>query len=500
MPAILLGRREILERTIVELPPGPSRAEALGLLSQISWRDLHRVEALLAEALEEVGDVPRLRAWFLADLAWVEFDRCRSAEASELGRSAVAVAESFEDNRYALRVSLSILALSESVQGRPAQHLLQRAISLHTPVAAAAPIAAWAELSSPAMCLGRVLTWEGKLDEARETLESELARFREHGHETASYEILAQLADTESRAGDLDGARRHASEAVDVATEAGVDVLGEILPVQASIACVGGDLGAAQHDAVEGLAVCERTGDRWDEIRCRSVLGLIALSLDQPQAACDWLEPLGGFTEAMGLREPGVFPYVPDQVEALVAVGELDRATTLTHRLEEQGLDRDRPLALGTAARCRGLIQAALGDLPGAASQLERSLELLERASSPFELGRSSLTAGEIGRRMKQKRSAREDLDRAHAIFERIGAPLWAERTQRELARIGGRAPTSTGLTPTEAQIARLVAEGRTNREVAEALFVSVHTVEANLKRVYRKLDVRSRTELARKL
>jgi len=245
--------------------------------------------------------------------------------------------------------------------------------------------------------------------------------------------------------------------------------------------------------------VCERTGDRWSEIRCRSVLGLIALSLDQPQAACDWLEPLG-FTEAMGLREPGVFPYVPDQVEALVGVGELDHATTLTDRLEEQGLDRDRALALGTAARCRGLIDAARGDLPGAAAQLERSLELLERAASPFELARSSLTAGEIGRRMKQKRSAREDLDLAHAIFEEIGAPLWAERTRRELARIGGRAPTSTGLTPTEGQIARLVAEGRTNREVAEALFVSVHTVEANLKRVYRKLDVRSRTELARKL
>jgi DNA-binding CsgD family transcriptional regulator len=492
--------REILERTVAELPPGPSRAEALGLLSEISWRDLPRVEALLREALEEVGDEARLRAWFLADLAWVELDRCGLAEASELGRSALVVAETLEDNRYALPLSLSILALSESLQGRPAQHLLQRAISLHTPLAADAPIAAWSDLSSPAMCLGRLLTWEGRLDEARDTLESDLARYREQGHETASYEVLAQLADTEFRAGDLDGAERHAGEAVDVATEAGVDVLGEILPVQASIACVRGRLDAAQRDSVEGLAVCERTGDRWNEVRCRSALGLIALSLDQPQAACDWLEPLGGFTEGIGLREPGAFPYVPDQVEALAAVGELDRATTLTDRLEEQGRDRDRPLALGTAARCRALIDAALGDLPSAAAQLERSLELLEREASPFELARSSLTAGEIGRRMKQKRSAREDLDRAHEIFERIGAPLWAERTRRELARIGGRAPTSTGLTPTEAQIAQLVAEGRTNREVAEALFVSVHTVEANLKRVYRKLDVRSRTELARKL
>ena len=108
--------------------------------------------------------------------------------------------------------------------------------------------------------------------------------------------------------------------------------------------------------------------------------------------------------------------------------------------------------------------------------------------------------AGAVRRRMRQKKGARDLIQRALTTFDDLGAPLWADRARRELARIGGRAPTSTGLTPTEAQIAHLVAEGRTNREVAEALFVSVHTVEANLKRVYRKLDVRSRTELARKL
>jgi DNA-binding CsgD family transcriptional regulator len=101
---------------------------------------------------------------------------------------------------------------------------------------------------------------------------------------------------------------------------------------------------------------------------------------------------------------------------------------------------------------------------------------------------------------MRQKKGARDLLQQALMTFEELGAPLWSQRAQGELARIGGRAPSSTALTPTEAQIARLVAEGKTNREVAEALFVSVHTVEANLKRIYRKLGVRSRTELARKL
>jgi DNA-binding CsgD family transcriptional regulator len=74
---------------------------------------------------------------------------------------------------------------------------------------------------------------------------------------------------------------------------------------------------------------------------------------------------------------------------------------------------------------------------------------------------------------------------------------LWTDKARAELARIGGRAPSSLDLTPSEARVAELVAAGGTNREVADALFVSVHTVEANLKRIYRKLGIRSRTELA---
>jgi DNA-binding CsgD family transcriptional regulator len=191
---------------------------------------------------------------------------------------------------------------------------------------------------------------------------------------------------------------------------------------------------------------------------------------------------------------------VPDEVEALVALGELGSAERLTDRLDEQGQALDRSLAVATSARCRGLIAAARGDLQEAEEHLQRSLHEHARTEQPFELGRTLLVAGAVRRRMRKKRGARDLLERALMTFDDLGAPLWADRARGELARIGGRAPTSTALTPTEAQIAHLVAEGRTNREVAEALFVSVHTVEANLTRIYRKLDVRSRTELARKL
>jgi DNA-binding NarL/FixJ family response regulator len=90
----------------------------------------------------------------------------------------------------------------------------------------------------------------------------------------------------------------------------------------------------------------------------------------------------------------------------------------------------------------------------------------------------------------------RSALDR----FEQLGAQVWADKARTELTRISGRTPAGKELTPSEQRIAELVAEGRTNREVAAELFVTVHTVEAALTRIYSKLGVRSRTELARRL
>jgi len=118
----------------------------------------------------------------------------------------------------------------------------------------------------------------------------------------------------------------------------------------------------------------------------------------------------------------------------------------------------------------------------------------------PFELARTLLARGTIRRRAKQKRLARESLDEALEIFEGLGAPLWAGKTSAEARRIGLRPPAPSGLTSSEERVAELVAAGHTNREVAGALFISVKTVDSNLSRIYRKLGVRSRTELARKL
>ena len=117
----------------------------------------------------------------------------------------------------------------------------------------------------------------------------------------------------------------------------------------------------------------------------------------------------------------------------------------------------------------------------------------------PLELGRTLLVTGEVHRRAKQKRQARDHLERALAVFEELGAPIWARRARSELDRVASR-PGAGGLTATEERVARLVAEGGSNPEVAAALFISRRTVEANLSRIYRKLGVRTRLQLARAL
>jgi DNA-binding CsgD family transcriptional regulator len=487
------GARELIERMLADSMPGPARAQTMYSLSFMSGNDLPRVKGLLDQALEEVGENNYIRGLILADLAWVEFDSCDPTSAIPWAQAALELAEEMNDP-FVLRSALAVLAMAEAVLGHDSADLLARGISKEGALA-------YGEVGTPRTCLGRIQLWAGALDAARDTLHVELERYLEQGHESASWQVREYLAEIEYRAGRWGLAAEHAREAHEIVVEAGwTDVLGGVASVKAAIEAASGRTQEARVVGAETLSLCERTGDRWNEIRARAALGFLEVSLGDPAAAHGWLAPAVQMTEGMDLREPGAFPFVPDEVEALVALGELDSAERLTDRLDDQGRALDRPLALATAARCRGLAAAARGDLEGAEEHLQRSLHEHRRTEQPLELGRTLLVAGAVRRRMRKKRGARDVLERALTTFDDLGALLWADRARRELARIGGRAPTSTALTPTEAQIAHLVAEGRTNREVAEKLFVSVHTVEANLKRIYRKLGVRSRTELARKL
>jgi DNA-binding CsgD family transcriptional regulator len=225
-------------------------------------------------------------------------------------------------------------------------------------------------------------------------------------------------------------------------------------------------------------------------------LGFIEISFGRPDAALVHLARAHELRNDVTL-EPAARLELGDLLEALIALGELDEADELLAIWQARADALDRAWALAILARARGLLLAARGDLGSAFASFERALAEHARSTDPFHHARTLLALGRTQRRAKRRGAARTTLEDALARFEQLGAPLWAEQTRAELARIGGRTRSGDELTEAERRIAGLVAEGRSNREVAAALFLTVHSVETALTRIYRKLGVRSRTELA---
>jgi len=378
------GARDLQERLLAALAPGPGRAYTLYGMASASWNDVTRIRSLLARALEEVGADRLTRAYIHADLAWAALWACDPELAISWADAALEIADELEEPGL-LRATLSVRAMAVGVLGLDATHLLERGISQEGTLD-------YNELGTPRICLGLQQTWAGALDTARETLHVELDRFVDQGREVLTWEVRADLAEVEYRAGRWQLADQHARLAHEIVADVGwSDVLGQILPVKAAIECAMGETVQARIDGSEALEACERMGDRWDEIQARSALGFLELSLGDHAACHGWLGPLVGLTEDMGLREPGAFPFVPDEVEALVMLGELDRAGELIDGLEEQGRALDRALALATAARCRGLVHAARGERDRALHALERAVVQHARVAQPFELARTLL-------------------------------------------------------------------------------------------------------------
>jgi DNA-binding NarL/FixJ family response regulator len=202
----------------------------------------------------------------------------------------------------------------------------------------------------------------------------------------------------------------------------------------------------------------------------------------------------------MGVVDPGVTRHRLDLVEALVGIGELDEAEEVQERFESAARELHRGWALTLARRTRALIMSARGDPNGALELIDIALHEIDAFENPIERARMLLSRGTIARRAKLRTQARTALEAAQAEFERLGLPLWAERARAEASRLGGKTRQSTELTATERRVAEAVASGLSNKQAAALLFVSVRAIEANLTRIYAKLGVNSRTQLAARL
>lgn len=482
--------RSVLELLVEELPPGPERARALGQLSKCVPYQLQALE-LCRTALAEVGEDVALAA----DLHFYVAAGARRAttlrEAAEHARLAVDCARASGDGRRTAR-ALAMRGHVEAMRGeRGGIETLERAVELEL---------AHGVLSlhfRPGFLLGITLLYLGQFERARPLIQTQLERGGASGDEVVRGVALSSSAELELRAGNWSQAHRHATEGAALQSQAAPlqDQAHHVLKAGRVLAYMG-EVDDARSLAAELLEMAPLNGDRSAEISARRDLGFIELSLSNPAGAVDQLGPAFELLLEMGVGLFSAHPFLHDYVEALVAVGDLGRAAEANALL-----GRDvQPWAAAMHARGRALIAAATGDRDGAEAAIADALVAHERLEEPFELGRTLLVKGTIERRTKRRAQARRTLSEALELFDLLGAPLWAEKTAAELARIPGRTGSSGALTETERRVAELVREGLSNKEVAARLFVTVRTVEANLSKVYSKLGIRSRTELAQRL
>lgn len=482
----------LADELIAALPPGRGRAEALVECAQLEDDDLERGEALLARALEDAGEDASLRGRVLDQLGWLRgVFRGDLRAGIECAREAFAIAEASDDAQFRMSAAAG-LSNMETLAGSPRPELMATAVAIEEEVGRP-PL--W---SGPRVLLGEQLLWAGNLPAARAVLEAADAEAARSANERWRPYGLYDLAAVECAAGNLrlaDELLHRAMEAARDAEDAHVESW--IFYRLALVATWLGRADEARAAAARRLEVAGRRGERPGIARARSVLGLLALSEGDVAAGAGELTASAELLDELGFAHPGAIPALPDAVEALALAGDVERARAFQGRLEAQSATVGSAWVLAAVERGRGTVLLADGRAEAAARQLGDAARSFTRLGFLPDTARSLLLAGQALRRAGRRNAAADALADARARFAAMGAALWEARAAAELERVApGR--SAGELTPTESRIAELVADGRKNREIGQTLFMSVPTVEAHLTRVYRKLGIRSRSELTR--
>jgi DNA-binding NarL/FixJ family response regulator len=480
----------MLVELIASLPPSATRAQARQLMVKIVDdipQTLDQLERAIDDASGDLAQEASARNLLARQLTWGgDFDGAiaEAQAAAALAERAVSPAE--------LAVALAREAQARACAGEPIAHeLLEGAVALEEQLGDAIPVA-----DSPTRIRGACAMWDDDLAAARSYTETVERRAASRSESWRAI-ILNTLAEIELRRGQTGRALRHVAEAEEIAAYWGVThAEAAVLASGALVKAVAGQVNAARTGAERALELMRPVG--YDVIvrLAERALGFLELSVGNAADADAVLAPL---LARSGIGHPTAAAAAPDAIEALVELGRMGEAEALLAELAAHVSRTGRPRAAAAAARCQTLILAAQGETDAAISSAQTALAPQAEAE-PLERGRAFLALGSARRRGNQRRAARDALQAALALFEEIGAPLWAERSRAELARIGGRTPYGDELTPSERRVAELVATGRSNPEVAQALFLSRKTIERHVSQVLRKLDVRNRTELAAKL
>ena len=496
-------------------------------------RDCHlsghvdRARVLLRRALG-VASAPTLRADLERQLGIVEMWGGDAAVAHELLLSAAGEIEGEDPARAAAMLVDAALAcqMSGDVQrtlevARRADRLEQasvetRPLLLNTMILAGQARAARGEMlelakdegsrdrsthADPilfAATVGHPLTWLGEHAEARRIFERELRAARASGTFGPMPFLLACLSELEFRVGRWHAAYEKGVEAVRIAEETGqVNVHTFAIAILARIEAATGRESECREHAAEALTLAGQIGAGSIRGYALAALGLLELGAGRTHEALGWLDQLAALTEEQCLGDPGVLEWASDLVEAQIVGGRTEAAHASLVALEAQAERTGNAWAAAAVARARGML---VGD------DFEEEFARARRGHvSPFERARTELRLGERLRRERRPSEARTPLRSALGTFESLGASGWAAQARAELAAAGERSkhPKATvraalgALTEQELRIALLIAEGVTNREAAAALYLSPKTIGYHLGKVYAKLGVRSRTELA---
>jgi len=473
-----------------ELPPGLARADVLYLRATIGREGMRERARLCELALRDAHDddarcavihgFQAVNRWILEDVptALVE------------ARAGLVRAERVGDPRTTA-IALARLGLMETWAMEMTPGLLERGVEIEAQLPDPLLFS-----ESPVYFLAVRLIEIGDLDRARPMFERFDAGAAERGDEHSRHWCALQLTETEGAAGNLRLALQHAADARELVAQTGEPQFPAMIErVAAFVEADSGLLDEARASAQRSSLHAQAVSDGIHWISSRAALGHVELVAGDLEAAITHLRELPARQQRVGHFTPSCDPWV-DTIEVLIGLGELDAA--------QEHLDRYRelpsigfPRARVGAARAEGLLHAARGDKNAALRVLQASLDAEEPWAYRLERGRTLLALGTVQRQAQQRRAARATLEAAAGLFDSLGATPWAEKARTELGRISGRGAASSELTRLERRVAELAADGRRNKEIAAAMYVTVATVEAHLSRVYRKLGVRSRAELA---
>ncbi len=339
----------------------------------------------------------------------------------------------------------------------------------------------------------------GRFDEARAFFRDLLQRGAITGASTSEADLEARLAEVELVAGGWDAALEHAERARTAAAELEQAMPPAAARVRATIAARRGDFAAARALVRDNLEADDAISDPLVRAAWLQTATAVESAAGDHAAVDRYAAEARRVLGEIGVSEPLRFDTTAEQAEALVALGQLDRAADLLAELERRCAVLPRASCSATAAMIFALLASDEDEVARALGLTAPALD--ESAGWPtFERLRALLARGALQRRRRDRRGATASLELALRLAEQLGAAPWRDRALAELERMGSRRGASLELTPTERQVAELIAAGATNREAAAQLYMSPKTVEAHLSRIYGKLGIASRAELGRRM